>query len=104
MRAALIGLLGLSALLVSSGANAAVQVLCRWEGRSLVAITIEGDVSAFNHHWYHGGSYYDIAVNRSGVWMLLDEPKAVLSVQSVGPRDPISFVWSAHFAGGRCWR
>jgi hypothetical protein len=103
MRAALFGLLGLSALVISSGANAAVQVLCRWEGQSLVAITVEGDVSAFSEYRYYGGSYYDVAVNRSGVWMLLDEPRPVLSIQSVDP-DPVTFTWASHFDGGRCWR
>jgi hypothetical protein len=104
MRSALIGLFGLSALLVSSGARAAVEVLCRWDGGPLVAITVEGEVDAFSYYRYHGGSYYDIEVNRSGVWMMLDEPKPVLSIQPVGPRDPITVVWSRHFAGGRCWR
>jgi hypothetical protein len=104
MRSALIGLLGISALLVSSGARAAVQVLCHWEGGPLVAITVEGEVTAFGSYRYYGGSYYHIEVNRSGIWMLLDEPKPVLSIQLVGPREPITLVWSSHFAGGRCWR
>jgi hypothetical protein len=104
MKSALIGLFGLSALLISSGANAAVQVLCHWDGGPLVAITVEGEVTAFSHYRYYGGSYYDIVANRSGVWMLLDEPKAVLSIRPVGPRDPVTVVWSSHFLGGRCRR
>ena len=81
-----------------------MQVLCHWEGGQLVAITVEGDVSAFSHYRYYGGNYYDVVANHSGIWMLLDEPKPVLSIQSVGPRQPITFVLSSHFAGGRCWR
>lgn len=105
MRSALFGLLGLSALLLSSSAQAAVRVVCHWEGGPLVAITVEGEASAFRHYRYYGGSYYDIVRNRTGVWMLLDEPKAVLSVQQYWPAyHPINVAWSRHFAGGRCWR
>jgi len=105
MRSALYGLLGLPALLLSSTAQAAVQVVCHWEGGPLVAITVEGEATAFSHYRYYGGSYYDIVVNRTGVWMLLDEPKPVLSVRPYWPAyQPINVVWSRHFAGGRCWR
>jgi hypothetical protein len=104
MRSALFGLIGLSALLVTSSAMAAVQVLCRWEGGPLVAITVEGEATAFTDYRYHGGGYYDLAVNRSGIWMLLDEPKLVLGIQAVGPRDPIPVGWSPDFIGGRCWQ
>ena len=105
MRSALSGLVALAALLVPSGANAAMQVRCNWEGRMPVAITVEGDASDWRYQRYYGrGSYYDVVVTRSGVWMLLDEPKPVLSVQLIRPYDRIDVVWSAHFGGGRCWR
>jgi len=105
MRSALIGLSALAALQVPSSANAAMQVLCSWEGRSPVTITVEGDAAALRYYRYYGGdSYYDIEVTRSGVWMLLDEPKPVLSIQFIRPDDPIDVVLTAHFHGGRCWR
>ena len=105
MRPALTGLFALSALLVPSGAKAAMQVLCSWEGRMPVAITVEGDATAWRYYrYYGGGSYYDIEVTRSGVWLLLDEPKPVLSIQLIRPDDRIDMVWAAHFGGGRCWK
>jgi hypothetical protein len=105
MRSALTGLLALAALLAPSGAKAAQQILCSWEGRSRVAITVEGDAAAWRYHRYYGrASYYDIVATRSGVWLLLDEPKPVLRIQLIQPDDPIDVVLSAHFRGGRCWR
>ena len=62
MRSAFVGLCGLSALLLSQSASAAVKVLCHWEGGPLVAITVEGEATAFSYYRYHGGSYYDIEV------------------------------------------
>ena len=101
MRSALIGLLALASLLVPSAAQAAMQLRCNWEGRMPVAITVEGDAAA----WRYGhGSYYDIVATRSGVWLLLDEPKPVLRIQLIRPYDRIDVVWAAHFHGGRCWR
>jgi hypothetical protein len=105
MRSALTGLFALGAFLVPSGAEAALQVRCNLEGGTPVAITVEGDVNALRYSNYHGGgSYYDIAVTRSGVWLLLDEPKPVLSIQLIRPDPPIAVVFDASFAGGRCWR
>ena len=105
MRSALTGLLALGALLVPSGAEAALQVRCSWEGRMPVAITVEGDAAALRYARYHGGaSYYDIEVTRSGVWLMLDEPKPVLRVQLIRPGDPIDVVLAASFEGGRCWK
>jgi hypothetical protein len=105
MRTALTGLFALAPLLlVPSGANAALQFRCNWEGTP-VAITVEGDASALRYSPYHAGSsYYDIAVTRSGVWLLLDEPKPVLSIQLIRPGDPIGVSVAASFEGGRCWR
>ena len=66
MRSSLTGLFALAALLVPSAANAAMQVRCSWEGGVRVAITVEGDATAWRYHrWY--GSYYDIVATRSGV-------------------------------------
>jgi hypothetical protein len=93
----------LAALLVPSGANAALQFRCNWEGRMPVAITVEGDATALRHY-YAGGSYYDIAVTRSGVWLLLDEPKPVLGIQLIRPDHPIAVELDASFNGGRCWK
>jgi hypothetical protein len=105
MKSALTGLIALAALVVPSGANAALQFLCSWEGGSRVAITVEADAGALRYHRYYGGGiYYDIEVTRSGVWMLLDEPKPVLRIQLIGPDDPIDLAFTAHFRGGRCWR
>jgi hypothetical protein len=105
MRSALTGLFALAAILVPSGAKAALQVLCSWEGRMPVAITVEGDAAALRYsRYYSGGSYYDIQVTRSGVWLLLDEPRPVLSIQLIGPDDPIDVVFAASFEGGRCWK
>jgi hypothetical protein len=105
MRSALTGLFALGALLVPSGAEAALQVRCSWEGRMPVAITVEGDAAALRYsRYYGGGSYYDIAVTRSGVWLLLDEPKPVLSIQLIRPDHPITVVLDATFDGGRCWK
>ena len=105
MRSALTGLFALAALLVPSGAEAALQILCSWEGRMPVAITVEGDAAAVRHYGYYGdGSYYDIAVTRSGAWLLLDEPKLVLSIQLIRPDDPVDVAFAAHFDGGRCWK
>jgi hypothetical protein len=70
-----------------------------------VAITVEGDAAALRYaRYYGGGSYYDIEVTRSGVWLLLDEPKPVLSIQLIRPDPAIGVVWSASFSGGRCWK
>jgi hypothetical protein len=105
MRSALTGLFALAALLVPSDAKAALQVLCRWEGRMPVAITVEGDAAALRYYrYYGGGSYYDIEATRSGVWLLLDEPRPVLSIQLIRPDDPIDVVLAAHSDGGRCWQ
>ena len=91
-------------LLVPSGAKAALQFRCNWEGIP-VAITVEGDAAALRYTSYHAGSsYYDIAVTRSGVWLLLDEPKPVLSIQVIQPGDPIGVPVAVTFEGGRCWR
>ena len=91
-------------LLVPSGANAALQFRCNWEGTP-VAITVEGDAAALLYSPYHGGSnYYDIAVTRSGVWLLLNEPKPVLSIQVIQPGYPIGVPVAVTFEGGRCWR
>ena len=88
-----------------AGAEAAQQVLCSWEGGSRVAITVEGDAAAFRYYrYYRGGSYYDIEVTRSGVWLLLDEPKPVLRIQLIRPDHPIDVALTGHFRGGRCWR
>ena len=102
MRSALTGLFALAALLAPSDANAALLFLCRWEGGAPVAITVEADATALLY--YGGGSYYDIEVTRSGVWLLLDEPKRVLSIQLVRPGDPIDVVLAASFDGGPCWK
>jgi hypothetical protein len=53
--------------------------------------------------YYGGGRYYDIEVTRSGAWLMLDEPKPVLSIQLIGTDDPIDVVFAPHFDGGRCW-
>ena len=107
MRSALTGLFALAAfLLVPSGANAAMQFRCNWEGRP-VAITVEGDAGdlLYSHH-YAGSGYYDIAVTRSGVWLLLDEPKPVLSIQLVRPGlgDWIGLPVAASLEGARCYK
>ena len=105
MRSAFTGLFALAAfLLMASGANAALQFRCIWEGRP-VAITVEGDAGdlLYSQH-YAGSGYYDIAVTRSGVWLLLDEPKPVLSIQLVRPGSPIGLPVTASLEGGRCWR
>ena len=81
-----------------------MQVQCRWEGGPLVAITLEAERTSFGHYGYGGSTYYDITVTRSGVWMLLDERKPVLRIQTVGARNPTTVVWSTDFVGGRCWR
>jgi len=105
MRSLLTGLIALAALLVSPGAKAAQQILCGSEGGPTFAITVEGDASAFRYQrYYGGGSYYDIDVTRSGVWLLLDEPRRVISIQLIGPDDPIDLVLTPYFQGGRCWR
>jgi hypothetical protein len=106
MRSSLTGLFAAAALLMPSDAKAAMQILCSWEGRSPLAITVEGDATDLRyHHYATGGSYYDIEVTRSGIWLLGDEPKRVLSIQLVRPDDqPIGVVFASHFAGGRCWR
>jgi hypothetical protein len=105
MRSALTGLFALAALLIPSGANAAMQFLCTLEGGAPVAITVEGDADALRYdRYYGGGRYYDIAVTRSGAWLLLDEPKPVLRIQLIGPDDPIEVVFAPRFGGGRCWR
>ena len=53
MRSSLTGLFALAALLVPSAANAAMQVRCSWEGGVRVAITVEGDATAWRYHrWY----------------------------------------------------
>ena len=87
-----------------SGANAAIQVLCNWEGRSLVAITVEGNAADLRYYHYYDNGYYEIEATRSGIWMLLDEPRPVLSIQLIGPDKPIGLVLRSDFAGGRCWR
>ena len=70
-----------------------------------VAITVEGDAAGWRYHRYYGGdSYYDIEVTRSGVWLLLEEPKPVLRIQLIGPDHPIDLALTADFHGGRCWR
>jgi len=107
MRSALTGLFGLTALLlVPSGANAAMQFRCNWEGRP-VAITVESDAGdlLYSQH-YAGTGYYDIAVTRSGVWLLLDEPKPVLSIQLVRPGlgDRIGLPVAASLEGARCYK
>ena len=105
MRSVLTGLFALVALLVPSYASAALQVLCNSQSGLPVAITVEGDARDLHYYRYYGGaSYYDIEVTRSGIWLLLDEPKRVLSIQLVGPHDPIDVVLTASFQGGRCWR
>ncbi len=105
MRSALTGLLALAALLMPSGAKAAMQINCSWEGRTPVAITVEGDASAWRYyHRYRVGNYYVIEVNRLGVWILLEEPRPVLRIQLIQPDDPIDVVLAAHSDGGRCWK
>jgi len=105
MRSALTGLFALTALLVPFDAKAAMQVLCRWEGRMPVAISVEADASDFDdYRTYGGGSYYDIEVTRSGVWLLLDQPKPVLGIKLIAPDDPIDVALASRFEGGRCWR
>lgn len=95
MRPALTGLFALGVLLVSSGAEAAMQFRCSWEGRMPVAITVEGDANALRYSPYDvGGSYYDIVATRSGVWLLLDEPKPVLSIQMIWPDPPLPWCWT----------
>ena len=69
-----------------------------------VAITVEGDAADLRYYHYGGGSYYDIEVTRSGVWLLLDEPRLVLGIQLIRPDDPIDVALAAHFDGGRCWK
>lgn len=100
MRSALTGLFALSAILAPSMANAAVQVHCNWEGEVPVAITVEGDAAAFLDF----GNSYEIAATRDGAWLLLDEPRLVLSVKVTGPNPPIVMGLGPHFTGGRCWK
>jgi len=100
MRSALTGLFALTAILVPSIANAAVEVHCNWEGEVPVAITVEGDDAGFRSF----GSSYEIALTRDGAWLLLDEPRRVSSVKLIGPNPPISMGLGAHFRGGRCWK
>jgi hypothetical protein len=106
MRSTLAALFALAVLFVPSGAEAAQQVLCSWEGGMPVAITVEGDAADLRYYRHYGGrSYYDIEVTRSGVWLLLDEPKPVLSIELIGPPgDPIKVAFTTYFDGGRCWR
>ena len=105
MRQALTGLFALGVLIVPSGAEAAMQFRCSWEGRMPVAITVEGDANALRYSRYDvSGSYYDIEVTRSGIWLLLDEPKPVLRIQIIRPDPPIDVVLTASFGGGRCWK
>jgi len=65
-----------------------------------VAITVEGDARDLHYYRYYGGaSYYDIEVTRSGIWLLLDEPKRVLSIQLVGPETGAqtrATLWGRH--------
>jgi hypothetical protein len=100
MRSALTGLFALSALLVPSIANAAAEVHCNWEGQVPVAITVEGDAADFRYF----GSSYEITVTRDGAWLLLDEPRHVLSVKVTGPNPSIVMGLGPHFSGGRCWK
>jgi hypothetical protein len=100
MRSARAGLFVLSALLVPSIANAAAEVRCNWEGQVPVAITVEGDAADFRYF----GNSYEIAATRDGAWLLLDEPRLVLSVKVTGPNPPIVMGLGPYFTGGRCWR
>jgi len=100
MRSALAGLFALAALLVASMAQAAVEVHCNWEGEVPVAITVEGDAAGFRYF----GSSYEIAVTRDGAWLLLDEPRQVLSVKLTRPNPSIAMGLGPTFAGGRCWK
>src|SRR5262245_32120789 len=105
MRSALARLFALAAPLVASDAKAAQVVLCNWEGRTPVAITVEGDVADLRYYPHYGGaSYYDVQVTRSGVWLLLDKPRPVLGIQLIEPDAPIEVAFVSHFDGGRCWR
>jgi hypothetical protein len=103
MRSALARLFALAALLVASDAKAAQVILCNWEGRMPVAITVEGDVADLRYYAHDSGGY-DIKVLRSGVWLLLDKPRPVLGIQLIQPDAPIDVAFASHFDGGRCWR
>lgn len=107
MRAALAGLFVLTMVFAVPSANAAMQVSCNWEGKIPVAITVEGDASAFISFGPSGfahSSYYLIEVTGSGVWMLLNEPKPVLGIRMVGPRQPIELALSLDAGNRRCWK
>jgi hypothetical protein len=88
-------------------ANAAMQVFCDWEGKIPVAITVEGDASAFASFGPFGfvnAGYYEIEITNFGVWMLLNEPKPVLSVQMIGPRKPIDLALGLDPGSRQCWK
>jgi hypothetical protein len=107
MRSVLAGLFALTMFLDLPSAKAAMQVSCNWEGRIPVAITVEGDASAFISFGPSGfahSSYYLIEVTNSGVWMLLNEPKPVLGIRMVGPRQPIDLALSLDAGSRRCWK
>ena len=107
MRPAHAGLLALTLFLDLPSANAAMQVLCNWDGRLPVAITVEGDASAFYSFGAFGSfsdGYYEIEITNSGVWMLLNEPKPVLSIQMIGSRKPIDLALALDAGCGRCWK
>jgi hypothetical protein len=111
MRSALTGLFALAALLMPSVAQAAMMLLCSWEGRAPVAITVDAD-AATALRYDRGSSYYAIEATKSGVWVLLDEPKLVLSIKLqmiVRPGDPNAGEWvdvtlAPYFDSGRCWK
>lgn len=108
MRSAFAGLFALVALFMPSGAEAAMMFLCNWEGRAPVAITVDADAGTALRY-DRGSSYYAIQATRSGVWVLLDEPKLVLGIKMiVRPGDPnsdwVDVALARHFESGRCWK
>jgi hypothetical protein len=102
MRSGFAGTLALTALLMPTGANAAMQVNCVWEGRTPVAITVEGDGAFWRD--YDLGAYYEIEVNKVGTWLLLDEPRPVLAIQVSEADKPIGVALAIRSNGGRCWK
>ena len=107
MKSALTGLVTLTAILLGpSVANAAMEFRCNWEGRP-VAITVDSDAGdlLYSQH-YAGTGYYAISVTRTGVWLLLDEPKPVLSIKLVRPDEGqrIGLPVKDSLEGARCYK
>ena len=107
MRVLPAGLFVLTMVFAVPPANAAMQVSCNWEGSIPVAITVEGDASAFYSFSLFRSlnqAYYEIEITSFGIWMLLNEPKPVLSVRMVGPRKPVDMALGLEPGSRRCWK